>query len=199
MVCPPACLPVQPCSAPPTTRITTKPRPRVPQTSMPIVCNLTTKRVLKYLDNTWITTGSTYDFYGNVLSTTDGRGKVIQYFYDDATHALPNRVVVDPQNGTGTQTTTTVYDYATGLVTSVTDANNATSTIDYTNQLLGTIDPLGRPGVAIGPLVSTGGVNQHRRVTNTYEDHLLRVVVAADLNTENDKLLKTRTTTELMA
>src|ERR1041385_7141195 len=164
----------------------------------PIVGNLTTRRVWNDLDNTWITTGSTYDFYGNVLSTTDGRGKVIQYFYDDATHALPNRVVVDPQNGTGTQTTTTVYDYATGLVTSVTDANNATSTIDYTNQLLGTIDPLGRPGVAIGPLVSTGGVNQHCRVTNTYEDHLLRVVVAADLNTENDKLLKTRTTTDMM-
>jgi Tol biopolymer transport system component len=45
-------------------------------------------------------------------------------------------VVVDPQNGTGTQTTTTTFDFSTGLVTSQTDANGKVSTIDYTNQLL---------------------------------------------------------------
>jgi RHS repeat-associated protein len=160
--------------------------------------NLTAKRIWNDLDNTWITTSNSFDFNGNLVSTTDGRGKVAQYFYDDATHALPNRVVVDPQNGTSTQTTTTVYDYWTGLVTSITDPNNATSTIDYTNQLLGAIDPFARPGVTIGPLVNAGGINQHRRVTTTYEDHLQRIVVAADLNTENDKLLKTRTTGDML-
>ena len=164
----------------------------------PTVGNLTTKSVWANLDNKWITTSSTYDVYGNVVATTDGRGKVTQYFFDDTTHALPTRVVVDPQNATGTQTTTTVYDYATGLVTSVTDPNNALSTIGYTNQLLNTIDPFGRPGVTIGPLVNAGGVNQHHRVTNTYEDHLRRVVVASDLNAENDKLLKTRTTADML-
>ena len=164
----------------------------------PTVGNLTSKRVWDDLDNKWITTSSTYDVYGNVLTATDGRGKVTQYFYDDATHALPNRVVVDPQNGTSTQTTTTVYDFATGLVTSITDPNNATTTTDYTNQLLGTIDPFARPGVITGPLVNASGVNQHHRVTTTYEDHLLRVVVAADLNTENDQLLKTRTTSDML-
>src|ERR1043166_6306219 len=123
--------------------------------------NLTTKRVWNDVDNTWITTSNTFDFNGNVVSSTDGRGKVTQYYFDDATHALPTRVVVDPQNGTGAQTTTTTYDYATGLVTSITDANNATSTIDYTNQLLGAIDPFGRPGVTIDPLVTAGGSNEH--------------------------------------
>ncbi|HEX3253496.1 MAG TPA: DUF2341 domain-containing protein, partial [Pyrinomonadaceae bacterium] len=164
----------------------------------PTAGNVTTKRVWDDLDNKWITTSSTYDVYGNTVTSTDGRGKVTQYAFDDSTHALPNRVIVDPQNGTGTQTTTTAYDYSTGLVTSITDPNNATSTIDYTNQLLGTIDPFGRPGVTIGPLVNAGGVNQHHRVTTTYEDHLLRVVVASDLNTENDKLLKTRSTSDML-
>ena len=129
---------------------------------------------------------------------TDPRGKVTQFFYDDATHALPNRIVVDPQNGTGTQTTTTAYDYYTGAVTSITDSNGNTTTTDYTNELLGTVDPFGRPGVTIGPLVNAGGTNQHHRTTTTYEDHLLRVTVAVDLYAENDKLLKTRTTTDML-
>jgi YD repeat-containing protein len=164
----------------------------------PTAGNLTTKSVFDDLDDKWITISSTYDVYGNVLTATDGRGKVTQYFYDDTTHALPNRVVVDPQNGTGAQTTTTVYDYATGLVTSVTDPNSATSTISYMNQLLNAVDPFGRPGVTTGPLVNVGGTNQHHRVTTTYEDHSLRVIVASDLNSEDDKLLKTRTTTDML-
>ena len=83
------------------------------------------------LDNKWITTSSTYGPYGNVATQTDGRGKVTQFFYDDATHALPTRVVVDPQSGTGTQTTATTYDHSTGLVTRVKDPNGTVSTIDY--------------------------------------------------------------------
>ena len=79
-----------------------------------------------------------------------------QFFYDDATHALPTRVVVDPQNGTGTQTTTTAYDYSTGLVMSQTDVNGQVSTIDYTNQLLGSVDPFGRPGITKAPAVNIG-------------------------------------------
>ena len=164
----------------------------------PTVGNLTTKKVWDNVGSKWITTSSTYDVYGNVVSTTDGRGNITQYFFDDSTHALPTRVVVDPENETGTQTTTTVYDYATGQVTSVTDPNNATSTISYTNQLLDAVDPFGRPGVTISPEVNAGGTNQHRRVTTTYEDHLRRVIVASDLNAEDDKLSKTRTTFDML-
>jgi hypothetical protein len=97
------------------------------------------------LESKWITTSNTYGLYGNIATSTDGLGKVTQFFYDDATHALPNRVSVDPQNGTGTQTSTTAYDISTGVVTSQTDANGQVSTIDYTNQLLGTVDPFSRP------------------------------------------------------
>jgi RHS repeat-associated protein len=162
----------------------------------PTVGNLTSNKVWADLDSKWITTGTTYNSYGNVTSATDGRGEVTYFYYDDSTHALPTRVVVDPENGTGTQTTATAYDYYTGLVTSVTDPNNAVSTIDYTNQLLpaGIKDPFGRPGIQYGP--SVGG--QRQRITTTYFDNSRQVVVATDLNAEDDKLLKARTTVDML-
>ena len=160
----------------------------------PTVGNLTTKKVWVDLDAKWITTSNTYGLYGNIATATDGRGKVTQFFYDDATHALPNRVVVDPQNSTGTQTTTTAYDYSTGLVTSQTDVNGQVTTIDYTNQLLGTIDPFGRPGITKAPQITIGVTPHRQRVTTTYIDSARQVIVATDLNAEDDKLLKTRTT-----
>ncbi|HEY3579656.1 MAG TPA: hypothetical protein VGK82_03900, partial [Pyrinomonadaceae bacterium] len=158
----------------------------------PTVGNLTTKNMWDDLDSKWITTSTSYDLYGNVNTTTDGRGKVTQFFYEDSTRALPTKVIVDPQNGAGAQTTLTYYDTSTGLVTSQTDANGQVSTIDYTNQLLGSADPFGRPGVTKAPAVN----NQQRRVTTTYRDSLRQVVVATDLFAENDQLLKTRTTTD---
>jgi len=164
----------------------------------PTVGNLTTKKVWLDTESRWITTSNTYDLYGNVTNATDARGKVTQYFYDDATHALPNRVVVDPQNGTGTQTLTTVLDFATGLITSQTDVNGQTSEIDYTNQLTANIDPFGRPGVTKSPPINIGGSNHKRRVTTTYLDSARQVIVATDLNAENDKLLKTRTTIDML-
>lgn len=162
----------------------------------PTVGDVTTKKIWDDLDNKWISTSSTYDVYGNLATFTDGRGKVTQYFYDDATHALPTRVVVDPQNGTGTQTTTTVYDPSTGLQTSETDPNGQISTTDYTNQLLSSVDPFGRPGVTKTPVISINGTNHQQRVTTTYLDSSRQVIVATDLNAENDKLLKTRTTAD---
>ncbi|MFN2404941.1 MAG: RHS repeat domain-containing protein, partial [Pyrinomonadaceae bacterium] len=158
--------------------------------------NLTKKEVWVDLDSKWISSSSTYDLYGNVITSTDGRGKVTQFFYDDTTHALPNRVVVDPQNDTGTQTTSTAYDYDTGLVTSQTDANDQVTAISYTNQLLGAVDPFGRPGVTISPEININGTPHKRRITTKYLDSARQVIVEADLNAENDKLLKTRTTTD---
>ncbi|HEX3183934.1 MAG TPA: hypothetical protein VHQ94_04015, partial [Pyrinomonadaceae bacterium] len=164
----------------------------------PTVGNLTAKSSWLDTDSRWITTSNTYDAYGNVATSTDARGKVTQFFFDDSTHALPTRVVIDPQNGTGTQTTTTVYDLSTSLVTSQTDANGQQSTIDYTNQLLGAADPFGRPGITRGPVININGTNHQRRVTTTYLDSSRQVIVATDLNAENDKLLKTRTTSDML-
>ena len=162
----------------------------------PTIGNLTSKKVWVNLESKWITTSNTYGLYGNLATSIDGRGKVTQYFYDDATHALPNRVVVDPQNSTGTQTATIAYDYSTGVVTSQTDVNGQVSTIDYTNQLLGTVDPFGRPGITKAPTINISGTNHQQRVTTTYIDSARQVIVATDLNGENDKLVKTKTTTD---
>lgn len=164
----------------------------------PSAGNLTSVSVWDDLGAHWITTSNSYGLYGNLATSTDARGKVTQFFYDDSTHALPNRMIVDPQNGTGTQTNTTSYDYYTGLVTSAIDANGNTTTIDYTNQLLGVVDPFGRPGVSYGPQVNTGGVNQRHRITNTYLDAARQVIVESDLNSENDRLLKTRKSTDML-
>jgi RHS repeat-associated protein len=161
----------------------------------PSIGNLTSQSVWDDLDNKWITSSQTYGAYGNLASKTDARGKVTQFYYDDSTHALPNRVVVDPQNGTSTQTTAIAYDYYTGLIINQTDANNAISTINYTNQSTGVIDPFGRPGISFGPLVNG---SQHQRVTTTYKDSSRQVIVATDLNTENDQQLKTRTTVDVL-
>lgn len=146
----------------------------------------------------WVTSSKSYDAYGNQITSTDANGNVTQLFYEDATRALPTRVVIDPLNGTGTQTTTTAYDFSTGRVTSQTDANNQVSTTDYTNQLLGTIDPLGRPGVEISPAVSINGVSHRRKIFTFYEDAARRVRVESDLNVEGDRLLKSRQTHDQM-
>jgi RHS repeat-associated protein len=160
--------------------------------SAPTLGHLTSQRAWDDLDSKWITSSQTYGAYGNLATKTDPLGKVTQFLYDDATHAVPNRVVVDPQNGTGTQTTATAFDYSTGLVTSQTDANLIVSTIDYTNQLLGAVDPFGRPGVIKGPLVN----GQQYWVTTKYVDRLRQVIQASDLTTQNDQLLKTKTTSD---
>lgn len=170
-----------------------------PYGTAPTVGNLTTQSVWADLDNKWITSSQTYGLYGNLATRIDARGKMTKFYYDDATHALPNRVEVDPQNGTGTQTSSTTYDYSTGLVTSQTDPNGALSTIEYGNQLLGgAIDPFGRPGVVKGPVVNANGSNQRHRTTNTYIDSARQVIQAADLNNENDQLLKTKTTSDML-
>src|SRR5882672_1086093 len=148
----------------------------------PTVGNLTSKKTWDDLDSKWITVSSTYGSYGNLATATDGRGKVTQLFYDDVTHALPNRVVVDPQNGTGTQTSGTAYDYSTGVVTGQTDVNGNLSSVYYTNQRLGTVDPFARPGITVGPLVTVDGISQHQVVKTYYDDHSLQVTTAADLN-----------------
>jgi len=144
-------------------------------------------------NDAWISVGSTYGPYGNLATTTDARGNVTQFFYDDATHAAPNRVVVDPQNGTGTQTTTTAYDYYTGKVTSVTDANGQISITDYTNHLLSAVDPFGRPGLLIGPTITSNGIPQHQRTKTIYYDNARKMTVTSGLNTETDGALKSET------
>ena len=144
-------------------------------------------------NDVWTIVSNTYGPYGNMATTTDARGNVTQFYYDDAIHAKPTRIVVDPQNGTGQQTTATAYDYNTGAITSVTDPNGNTTTTDYTNQLISSVDPFARPCVVIGPAVTVNGTPQHLRIKKVYQDSARKVTVTSDLNTENDGLLKSET------
>ena len=164
----------------------------------PTLGNVTSQRVWDNQSGAWITSSQTYDTYGNMITRTDGRGNETKYFFEDATHALPTRVEVDPENGLGVHTASTVYDFSTGLVKQQTDPNGNISDISYTNQLTGLMDPYGRPGVTTGPIVNAGGANQRQRITFTYFDAARQTVAAADLNTEDDRLLKKRLTLDMM-
>jgi RHS repeat-associated protein len=161
----------------------------------PTIGNVTSKSLWDDLDNKWITTSTAYNSYGNATSITDGRGKITNFYYDDSTHAAPTRVVVDPQNNTGLQTTTTAFDFYTGLPTSTIDVNGQLTTIDYTNQLLGSgiKDPFGRPGSATGPYVNVDGTNQRLTTVTKYFDSTRMVRTTMDLNAEGDGLLKSET------
>jgi RHS repeat-associated protein len=139
----------------------------------------------------FINTTHAYDAtYGNLTSTTDPRGNVTQYFYEDLTHALLTKIVVDPNNQvTGDELTTQMaYDYYTGLVMSQTDPNQKTTSTVYTNQLLGTVDPFGRPGIVTDP--------QGRKAVNRYVDHVLQVEVWSDINSPSDAKLRSRTSAD---
>ncbi|MGH9843172.1 MAG: hypothetical protein ACREEM_30915, partial [Blastocatellia bacterium] len=167
----------------------------------PTLGNLTKVSVWDDQAGAWRHTTHLYNGSGNRTSTTDPNGNVTTFHYDTAPYVSPNRIVVDPLNGTGTQTTTFVYDSATGLVTSQTDPNTQPTTIDYTNHRLSAIDPYARPGVVIGPAVTSvaNGVtytNQHHRVKTTYYDEARQVLVETDLNQEDDKKLKSRTSSD---
>ena len=140
-----------------------------------------------------------YDPKGNKTVTTDHLGKKTKWFYEDATLALPTRIEVDPTNQfAGSQHTTLItYDFQTGLVLTHTDANGKQTTTDYLNPLIGINDPLNRVCKVTGPIttvtVGEQTSSQQRTVNTKYEDEMRRVTVESDLNSFNDRKLKTRT------
>ncbi len=143
-------------------------------------------------NSTWINSGMTYDSYGNVITQTDPKGNITQIFYEDLTHAMPTKVQVDPQNGTGLQTTTTTYDFSTGAVLSTTDINGNTSSVSYTNLLLGAVDPFARVGTTYSPYINIDGVNKRLTSKTYYEDSTRKTRVESDLYAEGDAVNKTR-------
>ena len=158
----------------------------------PIQGNVTKTASWDDATNQWIESLTGYDVYGNVTSRTDPNGNVTTIVYGDATHANPTSITVNPDNGTGVQTASTVYDFETGLPTSSTDVNGNVSSISYTNHLLGATDPYGRPGTTFGPYVTVNGVNKRKTVKTYYEDAARRRRVESDLFDEGDQLSKAR-------
>jgi RHS repeat-associated protein len=165
----------------------------------PTAGNLTKESRWDDHGNRWLETVHTYDpDTGNRTSTRDPKNNLITYSYTDAAQAQPNLITVDPQNGTGQQVSQIAYDHYTGLVRSQTDVNGQVTTTDYTNHLLGAIDPYGRPGTVTGPPVNVtvDGVtltNQQRKVVTRYHDTQRSVEVWTDLNVSGDQKLKSKT------
>ena len=145
-------------------------------------------------NNQWINSGMIYDSYGNVITKTDPKGYTAQIFYEDNTHAMPTKTIVDPLNGSGQQISTATYDYYTGAILSSTDINGNISSVDYYNHLLGAVDPYARPGTTCSPYISIDGINKRRTVKTYYEDAARKTRVESDLFNEGDQVLKTRET-----
>lgn len=158
----------------------------------PTLGNLTKVSAWDSVSSQFIHSLTGYDPYGNVITKTDPKGNVTQIFYEDSTHAMPTKTIVDPQNGTGQQIATATYDFYTGLPLTSTDINGNVSSLSYANHLLGTIDPFSRVGTAYGPYVNIDGVNKRQTVKTYYEDNARKTMVESDLFNEGDALLKSR-------
>jgi RHS repeat-associated protein len=124
-----------------------------------------------------ISTLAAYDSYGNITLSTDAKGYQTQITYGAVggfTDLYPTQIIV--AYGTPVQrTSTTVYDFYSGLVTSSTDVdNNLTAATVY--------DALGRPTTA------KAGVGTPLEVwTQTeYNDTERRVVMRSDLFVKGD-------------
>jgi hypothetical protein len=95
----------------------------------------------------WIVTHNWYDQCGNMVKSSDGNGKETIYNYQDNFDTTPppgtntyaylksvTTPIPDPTGNYGSTTaftTTTKYDFYTGSVKSVTDANGVTATYEY--------------------------------------------------------------------
>lgn len=98
----------------------------------------------------YLLTHATFDQYGNRTIATDAKGFSTTTTYDPTYQAFPVIVTSSVPDPSGTQgsnsafTTTTTYDFTTGLPLSTTDANGQTTQMEYN-------DPLLRPTRVIAP------------------------------------------------
>ena len=92
--------------------------------------------------NAYVIERTQYDFYGNEIAETDARGNVAVTTYDLTYHAFPiseATAIPDPSGENGSNTafqTDTTFDPTTGLVLSITDANDQTIAFEYNDPLL---------------------------------------------------------------
>jgi len=131
-----------------------------------------------------ISTSNTYDSYGNLLSSTDARGVDTTYCYSTGDCAVsgqtanlyPTRIQVASNYSSLMRTTNKLYDFATGLVTSVTDADNSVTTST-------SHDVFGRPTLV---KAADGVTGTETDTVTIYSDVDRRVIVKSDLNTTGD-------------
>ena len=126
-----------------------------------------------------ITISHAYDSRGNRISTTDGKGNVTEWTYGAIagsgspleSNLYPTQVVEASGNTALRRTTTYVYDFHTGAVTSARDVDNGVTTRT-------TVDAVGRPVM----VEEADGVSGVERQTRTwYCDSQRRMIIRSDL------------------
>ena len=126
-----------------------------------------------------ITISHTYDSHGrgNRTSTTDGRGGRTEWSYGAITGSgspsIPNLYPTSQVVASGrdeARTTSYDYDFETGAVTSVTDADNGVTTLME-------LDDVGRPIV----VREAWGKSEERQTLTWYCDRQRRMIVRSDL------------------
>lgn len=122
--------------------------------------------------------------YGIRTQITDANGNVSKFIYGtvgSSTNLYPTQTIVgENQNNDSTikRTINLQYDFATGVVTQSTDADNNIVTKT-------TYDPLGRPTL----VQEAFGTALERRTTTVYSDIARRVIVRRDKDTTGDAKL----------
>jgi RHS repeat-associated protein len=148
----------------------------------------TTRRWLDS-NNSWIETHAQFDQCGSVRNIWDAKGNQSQVEYSStyvyAYPTLTRTPVPDPsgQHGsTAAFVTTNVFDFSTGLVTSSTDANGVTTTLEYN-------DALNRPK----RMVRAYGTSVQSQTTINYDDLNHVITTTSDQYNYLDNLLKGET------
>ncbi len=138
--------------------------------------------------NTWLERRTQFDQVGNLTKTWDGNNNQTEISYSSIYHyAYPTQTtsaIPDPTGQHGSNTpliSTSVYDLATGLVTSTTDANGVVSNVQYNDQL-------NRPTKAI---IAVGTAAQ-AQTTIEYDDANRLVTTTTDQSSYNDNALKSQ-------
>ena len=129
-----------------------------------------------------VITSSTYDGYGNPLTTTDAKGTQTQFTYGTVNGYLGlYPTVTKIAYGTSVQRhASTVYDFYTGVVKESKDEDNNVRTVNG-------YDDLTRPT----SVKNAEGKSEETRTVTEYSDSLRRVTVKSDLSGVGDGKLVT--------
>jgi RHS repeat-associated protein len=147
----------------------------------------TTTRSWLDTSGAWLETHAQYDQTGNVRKAWDAKGNISEMEYSSAYHyafpTLTKTPIPDPANASGTNTalvSTSIYDSATGRLTSTKDANGQVSGLSTTYEYN---DAMGRLTKITNP---DGGWTEHLHDRNAYGDYVrTRTAINTTQNTES--------------
>ncbi|HEY9284951.1 MAG TPA: RHS repeat-associated core domain-containing protein [Pyrinomonadaceae bacterium] len=135
----------------------------------------TTARIWLDTTNTWIETHTQFDQCGSLRKVWDARGKVSEVEYSAAYHfaypTLKRSPVPDPTGQYGSTSalvTETTYDFSTGRVIAMEDANDQLTSLSYTDDG-GAPDALGRLRKVVRP---GGGWTKYLYARNHQGDYV---------------------------